>query len=106
MDLTEQMMQLARRAKTAARQLSTLTSDEKNLCLEAMAGAIDDNRDAIRKANDLDMAAAAQSGLSGPMLDRLKLDEKRIKAMVRGLREVAALPDPVGRLLEERNRPN
>jgi glutamate-5-semialdehyde dehydrogenase len=106
MDLTEQMMQLARRAKTAARQLSTLTSDEKNLCLEAMARAMDENCDAIRKANDLDMTAAAQSGLSGAMLDRLKLDEKRIKAMVRGLREVAALPDPVGRLLEERNRPN
>ena len=52
------------------------------------------------------MEAAAKSGLSSAMLDRLKLDDKRIAAMAKGLREVAALPDPVGRILDERVRPN
>jgi glutamate-5-semialdehyde dehydrogenase len=54
----------------------------------------------------LDMETAANMGLSSAMLDRLKLDEKRIAAMAKGLREVAALPDPVGKLLDERTRPN
>jgi len=106
MNLTEQMTQLARQAKTAARQLSTLTSEEKNACLESMAMALEDNRDIIKRANELDLVAAEQLGLSGAMLDRLKLDEKRILGMAKGLREVAALPDPVGRLLDERVRPN
>lgn len=106
MTLTEQMTQLGRQAKLAARQLSTLTSEEKNACLEAMADTLEGNRDKIKKANDLDMAGAEKSGLSGAMLERLKLDEKRIFGMANGLREVAALPDPVGRLLDERVRPN
>src|SRR5438874_8301147 len=71
-----------------------------------MAEALESNRDAIKNANGRDMTAAAQSGLSTAMLDRLKLDEKRIAAMAKGLREVAALPDPVGRVLDERVRPN
>src|SRR5207253_509041 len=53
-----------------------------------------------------DMETAAQMGLSTAMLDRLKLEDKRIAAMAKGLREVAALPDPVGRVLDERVRPN
>ena len=52
------------------------------------------------------MEAAAKNGLSNAMLDRLKLDDKRIAAMAKGLREVAALPDPVGRILDDRTRPN
>lgn len=100
------MTQLARQAKTAARQLSTLTSEEKNACLESMAMALEENRDTIKRANEQDLSAAETSGLSGAMLDRLKLDEKRILGMAKGLREVAALPDPVGRLLDERVRPN
>src|SRR5438874_10103602 len=71
-----------------------------------MAEALESNRDAIKNANGRDMTAAAQSGLSSAMLDRLKLDEKRIAGMAKGLREVAALPDPVGRILDERVRPN
>src|SRR5712672_2088892 len=61
---------------------------------------------AIKSANALDMEAASQMGLSAAMLDRLKLDDKRIAGMAKGLREVAALPDPIGRLLDERTRPN
>lgn len=100
------MSELARQAKTAARELARLTTAEKNGCLLAMASALEANRDAIKTANALDMAAAAESGLSSAMLDRLKLDDKRIAGMAKGLRDVAALPDPVGRILDERVRPN
>jgi glutamate-5-semialdehyde dehydrogenase len=104
--LTEQMTQLARQAKAASRELARLTGAEKNECLVAMADALEQNSDDILKANARDMESGAQSGLSSPMLERLKLDPKRIGAMARGLREVAALPDPAGRLLDERVRPN
>ncbi len=106
MTLTEQMTQLARQAKAASRQLAKLTTAEKNSCLLAMADAIEQNRAAIQKANACDMEAGAKAGLSGAMLDRLKLDDKRVAGMAKGLREVAALPDPVGRTLDERTRPN
>src|SRR5439155_24138513 len=82
------------------------STEEKNRCLLAMADAIEASRDVIKNANAQDMQGGAASGLSAAMLDRLKLDEKRIAGMARGLREVAALPDPVGRLLDERIRPN
>ncbi|HEY3914927.1 MAG TPA: gamma-glutamyl-phosphate reductase, partial [Verrucomicrobiae bacterium] len=106
MTLTEQMTRLARQAKEASRPLAQLTSSEKNDCLMAMAAAIEENRAAIQKANEIDMEHAAQAGLSSAMLDRLKLDDKRVAGMAKGLREVAALADPVGRVLDERTRPN
>jgi glutamate-5-semialdehyde dehydrogenase len=106
MTLTEQMTQLARQARMASRELAKLTTAEKNACLLAMAAALEQNAAALKQANALDMDAAAKSGLSPAMLDRLKLDDKRIAGMARGLREVAALPDPVGRILDERVRPN
>src|SRR5580692_8431209 len=93
MTLNEQMTQLAKQAKAASRELAKLTTAEKNACLLAMATA-------------LDMEHAAKSGISSAMLDRLKLDDKRIAGMARGLREVAVLPDPVGKILDERTRPN
>jgi glutamate-5-semialdehyde dehydrogenase len=106
MTLTEQMTRLARQARTASRELAKLTTAEKNACLLAMAAALEQNAAALKQANALDMDAAAKSGLSPAMLDRLKLDDKRIAAMAKGLREVAALPDPVGKILDERVRPN
>ena len=106
MTLAEQMTGLARQAKTASRELARLTSAEKNECLFSMADALEQNRDDIRKANATDMAAATQTDLSSALLDRLKLDDKRVAAMAAGLREVAALPDPVGRVLDQRTRPN
>src|SRR5436305_3996685 len=71
-----------------------------------MACALEQNHAAIQEANGRDMAAGASSELSSAMLDRLKLDDKRIAGMAKGLREVAALPDPVGKILDERTRPN
>ncbi len=106
MTLTEQMTRLGRQAREASRPLAQLTTSQKNDCLLAMAAAIEENRAAIQQANATDMENAAQAGLSAAMLDRLKLDDKRVAAMAKGLREVAALPDPVGRVLDERTRPN
>src|SRR5213596_2858796 len=97
---------MAKQAKAASRELAKLTTAEKNECLVAMADALEQNRDDIKKANARDTETAAQLGLSAAMLDRLRLDDPRIAAMARALREVAALPDPVGRILEERLRPN
>lgn len=106
MNLTEQMTQLAKQAKAASRELAKLTTAEKNDCLLAMADALEKNSDALKAANAKDMEIGTQMGLSSAMLDRLKLDDKRIAGMAKGLREVAALPDPVGKLLDERVRPN
>ena len=106
MTLNEQMTRLARQARAASRELAQLTTAEKNSCLLAMAAALEKNTDAIKQANELEVDAAVNSGLSSAMLDRLKLDDKRIAAMAKGVREVAALADPVGRILDERVRPN
>jgi glutamate-5-semialdehyde dehydrogenase len=106
MNLTDQMTRLARQAKEASRQLAQLTTAQKNGCLLAMADAIEADLKAIQEANATDMEEAANAGLSHAMLDRLKLDDKRIAGMAKGLREVAALPDPVGRILDDRTRPN
>src|SRR5438445_7341584 len=100
------MTQLAEQAKAASRELARLTKSEKNECLIAMADALEQNRDDLKKANARDTESAAQLGLSPAMLDRLRLDDPRIAAMAKGLREIAALPDPVGRILDERLRPN
>ncbi len=106
MTLLEQMTQLAKRSKAASRDLARLTTAEKNACLLAMAEALDQNAAALKAANALDMETGVKLGLSSAMLDRLKLDDKRIAAMAQGVREVAALPDPVGKILDERTRPN
>jgi glutamate-5-semialdehyde dehydrogenase len=106
MTLTEQMTQLAKQAKAASRELARLTAADKNSCLLAMAEALEKNSGALKEANALDMEAGAKRGLSSAMLDRLKLDDKQIAGMAKGLREVAALPDPVGKILDERVRPN
>jgi glutamate-5-semialdehyde dehydrogenase len=106
MTLTEQITQLARQARGASRELAKLTTADKNACLVAMAGALEKNAAALREANALDMQTGSQLGLTPAMLDRLKLDDKRIAGMAKGLREVASLPDPVGKILDERVRPN
>ena len=106
MTLVEQMTQLAKNAKVASRELGRLTTAEKNRCLLAMATALEQNAEAIKKANALDLDFGTQQGLSVALLDRLMLDDKRVAGMAKGLREVAVLPDPVGKILNERIRPN
>jgi glutamate-5-semialdehyde dehydrogenase len=104
--LTDHMTRLGRQAKEASRLLAQLTTAQKNGCLLAMAEAIEADSKAIQKANAEDLEGAANAGLSNAMLDRLRLDDKRVADMAKGLREVAALADPVGRVLDERIRPN
>ena len=106
MTVSETVLDLARRAKVASRALAQLSTEQKNRSLIAMANALEREKDAIKSANGKDMEAAPGYGLTAAMMDRLRLDEKRIATMARGLREVAALPDPVGRALDERVRPN
>ena len=90
-------------AKAAKRQVAALTTDEKNGALNAMADALLSHEAQILEANALDMEAA-KGTVSDVMLDRLKLTAERIAGMAKGIREVAALPDPVGHLLEEHTR--
>ena len=106
MTLIEQMTAMARDAKAASRELARLPTADKNRCLLAMADALEQNASALQKANAADLETGRQMGLTAAMLDRLKLDDRRVAAMATGLREVAALPDPVGRTLDERTRPN
>src|SRR5262245_16224528 len=106
MSVADTMLQLAKQAKAASRVLANLSTEAKNRCLCAMADSLEAQKDVIKVANARDMEAAAGYGLSAAMQDRLRLDEKRIAGMAKGLREVAALPDPVGRVLDERVRPN
>ncbi|MCC7376319.1 MAG: glutamate-5-semialdehyde dehydrogenase [Verrucomicrobiales bacterium] len=106
MSLSDQMRSLAAEAKCASRAVAQLSTADKNKALLAMADALEQATPALLAANAKDMETGRNLGLSAAMLDRLKLDETRVKTMAQGLREVAALPDPVGRVLDERVRPN
>ena len=92
-------------AKAAKARVCNLTCEEKNKALLSMAEALAAHEEAILAANARDLEAAAGS-ISPVMLDRLRLTPDRIAAMARGIREVAALPDPVGEILEEHTRPD
>ena len=95
MNLVEDMTALATAAKNAARLMPRLNTDQKNLCLNTMADAVEAQAEAIQAANALDMETAREMKLSQSMMDRLLLNEQRIAGMAQGLREVAELPDPV-----------
>ena len=105
MSLRDDISSMAKRARKASRSVARLTAVEKNTCLKIMADALNAGKDAIRKANAKDIEAAEELGLSEPMVDRLLLDESRIDGMANGLREVAELSDPVGRVVEHRELP-
>jgi glutamate-5-semialdehyde dehydrogenase len=102
----ETMDALGREALVAAQALARAPTTVKNVALEAAARALRTNAAAIAAANEEDMAEARRRGLSGAMLDRLRLDAGRTEAMAVGLEQIAALPDPVGRVLAEWERPN
>src|SRR5438128_12436180 len=104
MTLTDYVVQTASRAKAAARQLATLSTAVKNKALLAMADALEAREAELLEANKKDLAGAR--GLSKAAIDRLTLNAKRIKEMAVGLREVAALPDPVGEVTKMWRRPN
>lgn len=100
------MEELGIRAKEAARFLMLASTDQKNRALQEMAKALVDRSEAILAANQIDIQAGKQKGLSSTLLDRLMLSTDRLKEMAEGLLAVAALPDPVGEVIEMYRRPN
>lgn len=106
MNLHEEMLAMGNRAVTAARALAGLTTRRKNTILEAMAQEMDGRRAEIHAANARDMTAGREAGLSTALLDRLELTDSRIDAMMKGLRDVSVLKDPVGTKIARWMRPN
>ncbi|HEB73437.1 MAG TPA: glutamate-5-semialdehyde dehydrogenase [Nitrospirae bacterium] len=108
MELTvlDEIEKIARAAREASREMAAAPSSVKNSALLAMADALEKNRERIFDANKSDLDEAKKNGLSGALLDRLKLDDKRVSGMAGGIREVVALDDPVGEILNVTRRPN
>ncbi|HEY4328422.1 MAG TPA: aldehyde dehydrogenase family protein, partial [Phycisphaerae bacterium] len=106
MTVTETIQQMATRARTASRQLATVSGAQKNLALNKIADAILANQKLIMDENAKDLAQAKQDGLTGPLVARLTLAEKKIASMAQGLREIALQTDPVGQTIEAYDRPN
>jgi glutamate-5-semialdehyde dehydrogenase len=105
-EIASQMEALGRAAALAARSLAQATTAQKDAALIAAAGQLRAQRAEILAANKIDLQAAKERGLSGAMLDRLALDEKRIEAMAKGIEDIVALRDPIGAITEEWTRPN
>ncbi|MBC9034718.1 glutamate-5-semialdehyde dehydrogenase [Sphingomonas sp. JC676] len=98
--------EMGKRARAAARVLAAMPTDAKSRALLAAAAAIREDSAAIVAANAEDMAAAEASGLSGALLDRLRLDAGRVESAAAGVEAVARLSDPVGQLIDRAERPN
>lgn len=104
--ITEQILEMGRKARAAAHKLSLLTTEEKDTILRAMAQGLRDASAEILSENTKDIAAGEEKGLSSAMLDRLRLDDTRLEAIAAALEHVATLPDPVGQVLDDWDRPN
>ena len=104
--LSEQMNMVGQRAKTAARLMMSAKDADKSRALVAIADRIERSNNALVKANNLDLQAAHDKGLTASMTDRLKLSAKSLELMAQGLRQIAAMPDPVGSLGPTSLRPN
>ena len=100
------LIEIGKRAKAASRQLAILSTNKKNEALKVVAAALVENSAAIIAANEIDMANAKKNGMSEALLDRLSVNEARVKAMADGILQVADLKDPVGEVLSMTNRPN
>ncbi len=105
-DVVGYMRDLGRRAREASRALARASTREKDAALSAIADALDSHRDAIAEANRVDLVAGAAKGLDAALLDRLELTAGRIDGMIDGLRQIAALPDPVGEITGLSYRPS
>lgn len=100
------MLDIGAKAKAAARPLAIASADQKNAALMAMSEAILTGKSQIIAANAIDLKAAETAGLAASFIDRLTLNEERITAMAKGLREVAELKDPVSEVIAAWERPN
>lgn len=94
------------RAKDASRSIARLTSDDKHRALSAIAGAIEAGVDRILEANAVDIARGRENGIGDALIDRLRLDAGRVAALAAAVRDVAALPDPIGQVLGGHRMPN
>lgn len=106
MDIKDSVTLMAQNAQTASRQLARMSSVAKNNALLQMADELINNTDHLIAENTRDVNQAEKLGLSGAMIDRLTLKKSTIESMAQGLREVAALPDPVGKVTSMWRRPN
>ena len=104
--IAKEMAELGQRAKAAAQLVATASTAVKNEALRLGAEALEAETEAVLAANARDVAAAREQGISETLIDRLRLDERRLAAMAAGLRAVAALPDPVGEVVAGDVRPN
>src|SRR5436190_2308738 len=105
-DLRDEVLSYGKRARAAAGALARMSSERKNAALLAMADQLCASAGTILQANRKDVEKATADQLSLAMIDRLRLDERRIQAMADGIRLVAALDDPVGKIIAEWTRPN
>ncbi|OYW56579.1 MAG: glutamate-5-semialdehyde dehydrogenase [Rhodobacterales bacterium 12-65-15] len=106
LDFTAMMTEFGRNARAAAAELAFASSERKATALIAAADAVWRRRSEILDANTLDLDAATAKGLTPAMLDRLRLDDHRLRGIIDGLRQIAEQTDPVGRVLAEWDRPN
>ncbi len=104
--LKDEAVLLGKNAKAAARQLAPLSSEEKNRALHLMADRLENREDFLLEENQKDLESARKAGVSSALLDRIALNPGRVQAMAKGLREVAALPDPVREIVKMWRRPN
>jgi glutamate-5-semialdehyde dehydrogenase len=98
--------EIAEKAKKAQPQIARASSDKKNKILQKISGYLEENMESILSANQKDLSNAEKNGANKALLDRLKLDEKRIKALIKSVEEIIKLPDPVGQIIEMKPRPN
>lgn len=100
------LTEIGRRAKDAAAKLAVTSTEDKNKILLSMANALRENCDKILEANALDIENGRRNNMSESLVDRLMLNKDRIEGMAKGIEDVIKLPDPVGRVLWETERPN
>lgn len=106
MNINDYMQDIGRRAKAAARLLSRAETSAKNTALLAMAQALEESTAVLIGANEKDLQSGRDNGLDAAMLDRLTLNESRIAMMAEGLRQIAALADPVGEITDLKYQPS
>ena len=105
-DLAATMAEIGRRARDAAAALALASGEARAGALRAAAAAVRSQANEILAANAEDVAEAEAAGIGAALIDRLALDPKRLEAVARGLEDIAALPDPIGRVLADWTRPN
>lgn len=104
--IKDEAIRLAKQAKTASRQLAPISSAEKNRALHLMAEQLEAQNDYLIEENMKDLDAAEKAGISEAIVDRIALNDSRVRGMAKGLREVALLPDPVREVVKMWRRPN